>query len=652
LGLGHTNAHIVKQWAEDSLPGWRLVCISNFPSATYSGMFPGTLAGQFEDGQFRIDLPALVKHAHAELVMAEVQGLDLQAGRLLLADHDPLPFDLLSIGVGSMPAGWKQYADCESVVPIKPMQNFQKRLEMRLETAAEYLESEGRQGRPIRIAIVGGGAASIEIALCLDQRLRTERRYLHFEIAIYSKAQRVCQDMRPGSITKIERILRARSIGVHYGQAVRHVEQDQLVTEDGQQHGADCVIWVTGAAAPPVLDGMPLQKDDRGFIAIGPTLQSLTDPRIFAVGDCGTMVENPFPKAGVYAVRQCPVLWHNLRAVATESALKEFRPQTGFLKLLNTGDGKALLEYGWLTAHAGWCWKLKTWIDQRFVGEFQVDVPGLSQDQKPPSHLPRYQSEGKGSGNVSDNSAVSGATSKSFLRTKLIILLTVAILMFTGWYLMGDQLSLLALTQRESQLTTLVSQHPLYACALAFAVYVVVTGLSLPGAAALSLVVGWVFGFWRALLIVSFASTLGATVAFLISRYLLRDWIQSRIGTRLQSINQAFEREGAYYLFTLRLIPIVPFFVINAAMGLTRIRARTFWWISQIGMLPGTVAYVYAGSVVPNVQTLAETGASGILDSRLLVAFAILGVLPITLKKLVGWVSGGRKKEDSLLIKQ
>ena len=177
------------------------------------------------------------------------------------------------------------------------------------------------------------------------------------------------------------------------------------------------------------------------------------------------------------------------------------------------------------------------------------------------------------------------------------------------------------------------ADSPIITVMLALAIYVAVAGLSLPGATVLTLVYGWYFGFWQGLLVVSFGSTAGAMIAFLISRYLLRDWIQSRMHERLLRIEGAFEREGAFYLFTLRLVPAVPFFIINAVMGLTKIRAATFWWVSQLGMLPATVAYVYAGSTVPSLQSLADDGVGGILNWKMLLAFAIIGILPLAIKK-------------------
>jgi dihydrolipoamide dehydrogenase len=167
--------------------------------------------------------------------------------------------------------------------------------------------------------------------------------------------------------------------------------------------------------------------------------------------------------------------------------------------------------------------------------------------------------------------------------------------------------------------------HPLRTAAVFFATYVVVTGLSLPGAAIMTLVAGALFGLAWGVVIVSFASTLGATLAFLASRYLLRDWVQGRFGDKLKAINAGVEKEGAFYLFALRLVPAFPFFLINLVMGLTKMPTRTYFWVSQLGMLAGTIAYVYAGT------QLGEFRVSG----GLIAAFVILGIFPLVAKRVL-----------------
>ncbi len=218
---------------------------------------------------------------------------------------------------------------------------------------------------------------------------------------------------------------------------------------------------------------------------------------------------------------------------------------------------------------------------------------------------------------------------------KLVVLAVVVAAGFTAYSQFGDSLTLDAIAKQETALRDYQQANPWQVYGIAFLVYVVVTGLSLPGAAVLTLVFGWYFGIFRGILIVSFASTMGATLAFLLSRYLLRDSIQNKFGKRLAAFNDNLEREGAFYLFTLRLIPAVPFFVINVVMGLTPMKTWTFWWVSQIGMLAGTAVFVYAGSSFQNLGELAANGVGGILNAKIITAFVLLGVFPIIVKKLM-----------------
>jgi uncharacterized membrane protein YdjX (TVP38/TMEM64 family) len=223
---------------------------------------------------------------------------------------------------------------------------------------------------------------------------------------------------------------------------------------------------------------------------------------------------------------------------------------------------------------------------------------------------------------------------KQGIAIKFGLLALLAVVTLGGYWLLGNRLSFEYLATQESALREYRQSHPLWAAVAAIAVYVAVAGFSLPGAAVLTLACGWYFGFWQGLLVVSFGSTGGATLAFLMTRYILQDWVQRKFAKRLASINNAFDREGAFYLFTLRLIPAVPFFVINAVMGLTKIRVITFWWVSQLGMLPATAAYVYAGSTVPSLKQLADDGVGKLISWQLLLAFAILGLLPMVIQRI------------------
>lgn len=189
-------------------------------------------------------------------------------------------------------------------------------------------------------------------------------------------------------------------------------------------------------------------------------------------------------------------------------------------------------------------------------------------------------------------------------------------------------LSLAVIKERQAELESWRSSQPLTAALIFFAIYVAVTALSLPGAAVLTLAAGAIFGLGWGTLIVSFAASIGATLAFLIARWLLRDWVRARFGARLNRINEGVEKDGAFYLFTLRLVPAIPFFVINLAMGLTPMRVFTFYWVSQIGMLPGTLVYVNAGTQLAQVESLSD-----VLSPALIGSFVLLGVFPLLAKK-------------------
>lgn len=201
-------------------------------------------------------------------------------------------------------------------------------------------------------------------------------------------------------------------------------------------------------------------------------------------------------------------------------------------------------------------------------------------------------------------------------RAKLIGLLIAVAILATLYWRFREQLSLEALSAHEGAVRDFWTRHPALTYLAAIVLYTIVTGLSLPGAAAMTLIYGWFFGVVRGIIVVSFASTSGATLAFLLSRYLFRDAIQHRFGERLARFNDALRREGPFYLFTLRLIPAVPFFAINVVMGLTPLGVGTFWWVSQLGMLPGTCVYCYAGSTVPELRQIVDPSRLRVADVR------------------------------------
>ncbi len=227
------------------------------------------------------------------------------------------------------------------------------------------------------------------------------------------------------------------------------------------------------------------------------------------------------------------------------------------------------------------------------------------------------------------------------LDRRKLALVTVVAAAVTAWFYLdlGSYLQLEVVQQRIGELQAWYRDNPLRAGLAYFAVYVAVTALSVPGAAVMTLAGGALFGFWYALALVSFASSIGATLAFLVSRILLRDWVQEQFGRQLRAVNEGFAKDGAFYLFSLRLVPLFPFFLINLLMGLLPIRTWRYYWVSQLGMLPATAVYVNAGTQLGNL-----TSVSGIISPALLGSFVLLGLFPL----LARWLLGALQRRRAL----
>jgi uncharacterized membrane protein YdjX (TVP38/TMEM64 family) len=211
-----------------------------------------------------------------------------------------------------------------------------------------------------------------------------------------------------------------------------------------------------------------------------------------------------------------------------------------------------------------------------------------------------------------------------------VALIAVAIVLIFIVFDLNRYFTLSYIKASQEKFALLYAERPVLVIGSYMALYVLITSVSLPGAAVLTLLGGALFGLWVGTLVVSFASTIGATVACFVARFLLRDWVQKKLGDKIAPVNSGIEQEGAFYLFTLRLIPIFPFWAINLVMGLTKMPLPTFYWVSQVGMLAGTIVYINAGNELAKIDSL-----SGIVSPGLIFSFVLLGIFPITVKKLI-----------------
>jgi selenide,water dikinase len=356
-GGGHTHVHVLKSLAMRIEPALRLTVVSPYSYATYSGMVPGVLGGQYRLREAQIDVRALAARAGAEFLADRVVRIDPRQRVLHLHDRPPLSYDLLSLDVGSQPSAADRVADGAPVSMVKPIEVAAVEIE---EALTQPLPVEGRQ-----VVVVGAGAGGCEIAFALAARLRVDGKG---SVTVCDRTDRPVATRHARTSNAVLRAFQAHGIRFLGEVVVVRADTFGVRLADGRVLPASLVVWATGAAGPELLARSGLPVDERGFLRVGDDLRCAEFPEIFAAGDCATLESHPqLPKAGVFAVRQGPVLAANLRAVARGRRTRRFRPQREFLALLNTADGRAILSRGGLALRSRLAWRLKDYIDRRFI---------------------------------------------------------------------------------------------------------------------------------------------------------------------------------------------------------------------------------------------------------------------------------------------
>lgn len=358
LGGGHSHVGVLHALARQARPdSLRITLLSEAAASPYSGMLPGVIAGQYAVEDMFIQLAPLAARANVEFRQARVTQFDPER-RVLTLDNDeqPLSFDLLSINTGSTPDLSAIPGAAQHATAVKPIAPMLQQLDARLN------ELGGS------IVIVGGGAAGVEMALALQVRL-TGRKW---KIILMSSADRLLPGLPASAAQTVTQELLSRGIEILLNERVTRVEQNQLHCSSGLGMDSRLVIIATGASAPGWIRTSGLELSTRGFILVTPTLQSCSHPWIFAAGDIADVQHHPRPKSGVYAVRQAPILAHNLLAIQEKDAtLLPYYPQEHGLALINTANGKAIACKGKWSASGRWAWWLKDWIDTRFMKTYR-----------------------------------------------------------------------------------------------------------------------------------------------------------------------------------------------------------------------------------------------------------------------------------------
>lgn len=359
VGAGHAHLEVLRRLASHRRAGVELTLVSLADRHHYSGMVPGFLQGQYEEREITFDLPALAADAGGRFVRARATALDPTAREVHLEDGGALGYDLVSFNVGSRSAGDDEGSVRSHAARVKPLSRVAQ-LRQKLQELP---------GEP-RAVIVGGGAAGVEIACAIATFL--DKAGCRRQVTILESSDSILADYSQRFRRRAQAVLAGRGIEVRTGVRVETVEAGAVRIQDGGRLKSDLTVWLTGAAAWPLFESSGLPVDEKGFLLVDDSLRSIADPRVFGAGDCVTPERHPgTPKAGVFAVREAPILWRSLVAAIAGGKPPRYEPQKSFLSLLNTGDGKALLRYKGLVSHSRWAWRLKDRIDRRFMARYR-----------------------------------------------------------------------------------------------------------------------------------------------------------------------------------------------------------------------------------------------------------------------------------------
>jgi selenide,water dikinase len=374
VGSGHSHLEVLRRLILSPLHGVELTVVSPGDLHHYSGMVPGYLQGTYREEEIAVRVPDLVARARGRFLAG--CAVDVRPDRRTVSvrsaagEVQEVPYDLASFAVGSNTAGVDSKPVARGAQRIKPLE--------RVAALRDRLQELAAGGGTVPAVVVGGGAAGVEVALAMASMF--EERGARHRITIVEAGEEILGGYSGRFRRRAREVLHQRGIVALVRKRVAAIHPDAAETEDGTWIPSHLAVWLTGAVAWPLFRGSGLPLDERGFLLTDDALRSVDDPRIFAAGDCGTLRSHPeTPKAGVYAVREGPALWASLKAaVEGRGEPPRYRPQKGFLSILNTADGKALLQYKGIVSHSRWAWRLKDGIDRKFLQRYRdlLDLEG------------------------------------------------------------------------------------------------------------------------------------------------------------------------------------------------------------------------------------------------------------------------------------
>jgi len=367
VGAGHAHVAVLRDFGLKPIPGIRLILVTREIRAPYSGMLPGHVAGHYRADDILIDTVPLARFAGATLHLDEAIGLDVPNRRVMRRNGPPLPYDIVSLDIGSRPNTADVPGAAEHALPVKPIDGFLPRF--------AALRARVLDGHSRHVLLVGGGAGGVELLLATEHRLRHDAGgdagALRFTLLSDGD---ILAGFPDGFRARFRAILDARGIALLTDARVVAVEAGAVTLEDGRRIAADEILWTTQAAPAAWLADTGLALDPRGFLRVDATLRAVGRDDIFAAGDTIAFDPRPIPRSGVHAVRAGPVLAGNIRAALAGTAPHPYVPQRDALYLVSTGPQHAVGTRNGIVLGGRWVWRCKDWIDRRFMRRFR-DLP-------------------------------------------------------------------------------------------------------------------------------------------------------------------------------------------------------------------------------------------------------------------------------------
>ncbi len=407
VGGGHSHALVLRKMGMSPWPAdVRLTLITNLADTPYSGMLPCHISGLYDFDTAHIDLRPLTRFANCRLIMDEMVGLDSAKQKILCRSHPPIAYDTLSIDIGSTPTKSQVPGAAEHAIPAKPVPKLLKAWNKYLSSVEERLSDNSQS--TATISIVGGGVGGVEMAFAMQTRLQQLIKHpQQIAVHIFQRGPHLAKGRNRWTQRMVEKMCKERNIRVHTGETVCEVTAEAVHCESGLVVKCDRTFWVTNASAPTWLKESGLTLTEDGFLAVEDTLQTRSHSNIFAAGDVATMVNHKRPKAGVFAVRQGPPLYENLKRYVMGQPLKPFKPQNRYLNIIDTDTEKAIASWGPFAVHSKWCRAWKNRIDHKFMGLFsdfpemaehsQASTPLSLRESSQHSHTPQMHCSGCGS---------------------------------------------------------------------------------------------------------------------------------------------------------------------------------------------------------------------------------------------------------------